>query len=141
MWPGVWHGVEITCTVELPRANVSPSFSSFVQPATPSFLPPYTTSTDAHRFLSSTVTVLSTPCHTAGHICYLVDGNVFTGDTMFVSGCGNFNSGTPAQMASAFQKILALPDETLVWVGHEYTCKNCNCSSIHTNFLFRRRGR
>ena len=44
---------------------------------------------------------------------------------MFVSGCGNFNSGTPAQMAQAFQKLLALPDETKVWVGHEYTCKNC----------------
>ena len=80
---------------------------------------------DTFALGNSTVQVLSTPCHTRGHICYLVDGNVFTGDTMFVSGCGNFNSGTPAQMASAFEKILALPDETKVWVGHEYTCKNC----------------
>ena len=80
---------------------------------------------DTFALGNSTVQVLSTPCHTAGHICYLVDGNVFTGDTMFVSGCGNFNSGTPAQMAQAFQKLLALPDETKVWVGHEYTCKNC----------------
>ena len=60
---------------------------------------------DTFALGNSTVQVLSTPCHTAGHICYLVDGNVFTGDTMFVSGCGNFNSGTPAQMASAFQKL------------------------------------
>ena len=80
---------------------------------------------DTFALGNSTVQVLSTPCHTAGHICYLVDGNVFTGDTMFVSGCGNFNSGTPAQMAQAFQKLLALPDDTKVWVGHEYTCKNC----------------
>jgi len=74
---------------------------------------------------ASTIRVLSTPCHTPGHVCYAVGGNVFTGDTMFVSGAGNFNAGTPAQMAAAFEKILALPDATKIWCGHEYTCKNC----------------
>eukprot|EP00629_Pelagomonadales_sp_RCC1024_P006599 CAMPEP_0119261272 /NCGR_PEP_ID=MMETSP1329-20130426/1397_1 /TAXON_ID=114041 /ORGANISM="Genus nov. species nov., Strain RCC1024" /LENGTH=239 /DNA_ID=CAMNT_0007260813 /DNA_START=303 /DNA_END=1019 /DNA_ORIENTATION=+ len=73
----------------------------------------------------SRVGVLETPCHTQGHVCYTVDGNVFTGDTLFVSGAGNFNRGTPAQMVAAFDKILALPDDTQVWVGHEYTLKNC----------------
>lgn len=77
------------------------------------------------RLGAATVRVLATPCHTPGHVCYVVDGNVFTGDTMFVSGAGNFNAGSPAQMAAAFDKILALPDATRVWVGHEYTCKNC----------------
>ena len=44
-------------------------------------------------------TVLFTPCHTPGHVCYVADGrHVFTGDTLFVSGCGNFNNGTAAQM-------------------------------------------
>ena len=72
------------------------------------------------------IRVLFTPCHTVGHVCYVADGrHVFTGDTMFVSGCGNFNTGTPQQMVEAFDKILALPDETQVWVGHEYTAKNC----------------
>ncbi|KAH8050735.1 hydroxyacylglutathione hydrolase [Aureococcus anophagefferens] len=61
----------------------------------------------------------------AGHVCFVVDGNVFTGDTMFVSGCGNFNGGSPRQMLDAFDKLLALPDDTLVWCGHEYTRKNC----------------
>ena len=60
---------------------------------------------DTFALGNSTVQVISTPCHTPGHICYLVDGNVFTGDTMFVSGCGNFNSGTPAQMAAAFSLL------------------------------------
>ena len=74
---------------------------------------------------ASTIRVLSTPCHTQGHVCFVVDGNVFTGDTMFVSGCGNFNGGSPRQMLDAFDKLLALPDDTLVWCGHEYTRKNC----------------
>ena len=43
---------------------------------------------------------------------------------MFVGGCGNFNTGSPAQMVAAFDKILALPDDTKVWVGHEYTLTN-----------------
>lgn len=43
---------------------------------------------------------------------------------MFVSGAGNFNTGTPKQMMEAFDKILGLPDGTNVWVGHEYTAKN-----------------
>lgn len=72
------------------------------------------------------VKVLFTPCHTQGHVCYYVDNaHVFTGDTMFVSGAGNFNTGTPKQMMEAFDKILGLPNSTQVWVGHEYTAKNC----------------
>ena len=40
------------------------------------------------------IKVLFTPCHTPGHVCYYVDNShVFTGDTMFVSGAGNFNTG------------------------------------------------
>ncbi len=60
------------------------------------------------------VTVIATPCHTRGHVCYLgampasaescassaeaPPPVVFTGDTLFVAGCGRFNTGTPAQM-------------------------------------------
>mmetsp|Transcript_20917 Transcript_20917/g.45601 ORF Transcript_20917/g.45601 Transcript_20917/m.45601 type:complete len:261 (+) Transcript_20917:115-897(+) len=75
---------------------------------------------------NTNVKVLFTPCHTPGHVCYYVDNHhIFTGDTMFVSGCGNFNTGTPKQMVEAFDKILDLPDDTQVWVGHEYTATNC----------------
>lgn len=77
------------------------------------------------------VRALSTPCHTQDHICYYVDpkdGNppvVFTGDTMFIGGCGNFNCGTPKQMHKAMIVTLGeLPGETLVYVGHEYTIRN-----------------
>eukprot|EP00036_Acanthoecidae_sp_10tr_P011855 CAMPEP_0182928322 /NCGR_PEP_ID=MMETSP0105_2-20130417/15529_1 /TAXON_ID=81532 ORGANISM="Acanthoeca-like sp., Strain 10tr" /NCGR_SAMPLE_ID=MMETSP0105_2 /ASSEMBLY_ACC=CAM_ASM_000205 /LENGTH=266 /DNA_ID=CAMNT_0025066323 /DNA_START=118 /DNA_END=915 /DNA_ORIENTATION=- len=71
------------------------------------------------------IAVLETPCHTKGHVCYYVnDTAVFTGDTLFVAGCGNFNAGSPQQMHDAFAKLNALPGDTLVYVGHEYTMSN-----------------
>ncbi|CAF2853003.1 unnamed protein product [Rotaria sp. Silwood2] len=74
------------------------------------------------------VTCLLTPCHTAGHVCYLVTDKVqqavFTGDTLFIGGCGKFFEGSAAQMQSSLQKLAALDPKTLVYCGHEYTKKN-----------------
>lgn len=78
------------------------------------------------------VQCLSTPCHTSGHLCYYVKeevgdapGAVFTGDTLFISGCGKFFEGTGEQMHHALIGVLGkLPDETKVYVGHEYTESN-----------------
>ncbi|GMR37034.1 hypothetical protein PMAYCL1PPCAC_07229 [Pristionchus mayeri] len=72
---------------------------------------------------------LSTPCHTRGHICYAVTSGeekvVFTGDTLFVAGCGKFFEGTGDQMHRNLNEILSsLPDSTLVYPGHEYTTSN-----------------
>ncbi|CAB0019289.1 unnamed protein product [Nesidiocoris tenuis] len=76
------------------------------------------------------VSCLATPCHTSGHICYHVrssgkSGAVFTGDTLFIAGCGRFFEGTPDQMYTALiEKLGKLPDDTKVYCGHEYTCAN-----------------
>ncbi|KXT04495.1 hypothetical protein AC578_8697 [Pseudocercospora eumusae] len=75
------------------------------------------------------VKALHTPCHTQDSICYLFeDGNdraVFTGDTLFIGGCGRFFEGSPQEMDTALNKILAaLPDDTKVFPGHEYTKGN-----------------
>ncbi|KAI4262101.1 MAG: hypothetical protein L6R42_002712 [Xanthoria sp. 1 TBL-2021] len=75
------------------------------------------------------VKALHTPCHTQDSICWLMeDGEekvVFTGDTLFVGGCGRFFEGTPAEMHTALNKTLAaLPDDTKVYPGHEYTKQN-----------------
>lgn len=52
-------------------------------------------------------------------------GIVFTGDTLFVGGCGRFNKGTPAQMYTALVEVIgAMPPDTLLAVGHEYTVAN-----------------
>ncbi|KAF8561992.1 hypothetical protein P879_07470 [Paragonimus westermani] len=78
------------------------------------------------------VKCLTTPCHTTGHVCYYVTeaedksgGVVFTGDTLFLGGCGRFFEGSPEQMHSALVgKLSKLPPSTKVFCGHEYTVKN-----------------
>ncbi|KAK4983202.1 Cytoplasmic glyoxalase II [Elasticomyces elasticus] len=75
------------------------------------------------------VTALHTPCHTQDSICYLFeDGNdkaVFTGDTLFIGGCGRFFEGTAEEMHKALNETLAaLPEDTKVYPGHEYTKGN-----------------
>ncbi|UPK93390.1 hypothetical protein LCI18_004325 [Fusarium solani-melongenae] len=76
-----------------------------------------------------TVKGVHTPCHTQDSICFFMeDGNekaVFTGDTLFIGGCGRFFEGSAAEMHEALNKRLAaLPDDTLVYPGHEYTKSN-----------------
>jgi len=75
------------------------------------------------------VSCLYTPCHTTGHICYYVtqgdDKMVFTGDTLFLGGCGRFFEGTAEQMYEAMVgKLCKLPPETKVFCGHEYSLQN-----------------
>lgn len=73
---------------------------------------------------------LHTPAHTNGHMSYVVSGGAgeagacFTGDALFVGGCGRFFEGGPEDMLAATAKLSALPAATRVYVGHEYTVKN-----------------
>ncbi|CAN0012869.1 unnamed protein product, partial [Ectocarpus sp. 12 AP-2014] len=89
---------------------------------------------------SLTVRALHTPCHTRGHVLFFVtspaagageegDGAaaplVFSGDTLFVGGCGRFFEGDASQMSNALQGVAAsLPGATRVFCGHEYTVSN-----------------
>ncbi|MBE9604658.1 hydroxyacylglutathione hydrolase [Acetobacteraceae bacterium H6797] len=70
--------------------------------------------------------VIDTPGHTRGHIAfYFADGGVLLcGDTLFALGCGRLLEGTPAEMFLSLTKLAALPSETLVCCGHEYTLSN-----------------
>lgn len=68
--------------------------------------------------------VLDIPGHTAGHIAYYGHGMVFCGDTLFACGCGRLFEGTAAQMLQSLDKLAALPGDTLVYCGHEYTLAN-----------------
>jgi hydroxyacylglutathione hydrolase len=70
--------------------------------------------------------VLETPGHTLGHISFHFPqaGVAFTGDTLFALGCGRVMEGTPAQMWSSLQRLAALPDDTQIYCGHEYTLSN-----------------
>ena len=70
--------------------------------------------------------VMLVPGHTAGHIAFhlAAEAAIFTGDTLFAMGCGRLFEGTPAQMFANMQRYAALPDETQVYCGHEYTQSN-----------------
>ncbi len=65
------------------------------------------------------------PGHTRGAIAYLSSGCIFTGDTLFVAGCGRLFEGTPAEMYASLNLTLAdIPGSTKVYCGHEYTQNN-----------------
>jgi hydroxyacylglutathione hydrolase len=69
-------------------------------------------------------TVLDVPGHTAGHIAYTGHGVVFPGDTLFSAGCGRLFEGTAQEMMGSLDRLAALPGDTRVFCGHEYTQAN-----------------
>ncbi len=64
------------------------------------------------------------PGHTLGAITYVVDGCAFTGDTLFGAGCGRLFEGDAAMMHASLMRLAALPPDTRVYFGHEYTATN-----------------
>ena len=70
--------------------------------------------------------VIETPGHTLGHIAYVfdADGVAFVGDTLFSLGCGRLFEGTAPMMRQSLEKLAALPEETKIYCGHEYTLSN-----------------
>ncbi|NTJ43962.1 hydroxyacylglutathione hydrolase [Agrobacterium larrymoorei] len=81
---------------------------------------------DEFEWAGRRVQSIATPGHTAGHICYYLpdDGLLFAADTLFAMGCGRLFERPAADMWHSFQKLMALPDETQVYFGHEYTLSN-----------------
>ena len=69
---------------------------------------------------------MAVPGHTLGHLAYWFaqGGAVFTGDSLMAFGCGRLFEGTPDQMWHSLSRLAALPDDTLVCSGHEYTAAN-----------------
>ncbi len=74
-------------------------------------------------------TVLHIPGHTLGHVAFYAPPLLFTGDTLFGAGCGRIFEGTAEEMFRSLNKLLSLPNETLVYCGHEYTLANLNFAS------------
>ncbi len=71
-----------------------------------------------------TVRALHVPGHTLGALAYVVGDAVFTGDTLFLAGCGRLFEGTPDMMSASLARIAALAPSTRVYPGHEYTLDN-----------------
>jgi hydroxyacylglutathione hydrolase len=74
--------------------------------------------------LACELTVLEVPGHTAGHIAYFGEGLLFCGDTLFSAGCGRLFEGTADQLHASLSQLAALPPDTAVYCGHEYTAAN-----------------
>lgn len=74
--------------------------------------------------LNARFQVLEIPGHTMDHIAYYGEGMLFCGDTLFGAGCGRLFEGTPEQMHRSLSKLTALPGDTLMYCGHEYTLDN-----------------
>lgn len=75
------------------------------------------------HFGKETLKALHTPGHTAGSMCFLWNNHIFTGDTLLIGGCGrtDFQSGSARAMYHSLTQILfKLPDQTIVWPGHDY---------------------
>lgn len=72
------------------------------------------------------VEVIDTPGHTAGEISYFLPGEkaLFAADALFSLGCGRLFEGDAAQMWESLQRLRALPDDTMLYCGHEYTATN-----------------
>jgi hydroxyacylglutathione hydrolase len=68
--------------------------------------------------------IIYNPGHTLGAISYHVAGAVFTGDTLFGAGCGRLFEGSAEMMHASLTRLAALPPETRVYFGHEYTAGN-----------------
>jgi len=79
---------------------------------------------DAQKIVlgSFNVECLHTPGHTPGCQCFLVDGNLFTGDTLFMDAVGrtDFPGGSTKILFESLQRIKRLPSTTMVWPGHNY---------------------
>ena len=70
--------------------------------------------------------LIDIPAHTAGHVCFhLPEAEIaFTGDTLFAMGCGRLFEGDAAMMYANMQRLAALPPDTRIYCGHEYTLAN-----------------
>jgi hydroxyacylglutathione hydrolase len=70
--------------------------------------------------------LIDIPAHTAGHVAFHLPaaGIAFVGDTLFAMGCGRLFEGDAGQMFESLGKLAALPAETLIYCGHEYTLAN-----------------
>jgi hydroxyacylglutathione hydrolase len=81
---------------------------------------------DTARIDEWTFEVHEIPGHTVSHIAFHGHQVLFCGDTLFSLGCGRLFEGSPMQMLESLDRLAALPGETRVCCGHEYTVANAN---------------
>ena len=87
------------------------------------------------------IELVHTPGHTPGSQCFLVDGRLVSGDTLFLDGCGRTDlpGSDPGQMYESLQRLAKLPDDTIVYPGHRYALpSSATMSAIREqNYVYR----
>jgi glyoxylase-like metal-dependent hydrolase (beta-lactamase superfamily II) len=91
------------------------------------------------------IELVHTPGHTPGSQCFLVDGRLVSGDTLFLEGCGRTDlpGSDPEAMYDSLQRLAKLPDSTIVYPGHRYSMPSSGTmDTIRTaNYVFKPRSR
>tara|TARA_Y100000385_G_scaffold262785_1_gene294716 strand:- start:2833 stop:3615 length:783 start_codon:yes stop_codon:yes gene_type:complete len=78
---------------------------------------------DVLRIGAIDITLLHTPGHTPGSQCFLVDGKLVAGDTLFLDGCGRTDlpGSNGVQMIESLQRLAKVPGDTILYPGHQYS--------------------
>jgi hydroxyacylglutathione hydrolase len=91
------------------------------------------------------ITFVHTPGHTPGSQCFLVNGCLVSGDTLFLEGCGrtDFPGSSPELMFESLTQLAKLPEETVVYPGHKYSMTSFGAmgSVRETNYVYRPKSR
>jgi len=85
---------------------------------------------DVLAFGEEKIEVIATPGHTPGSVSFLWRDRIFSGDSLFIGGCGrtDFQGGDAGQLYDSItQRLFVLPDETLVYPGHDYNGRRVSC--------------
>ena len=126
IWNTHWHPDHVAGNAELKAATGAEVTGPAAEAAKIDTLDHGVREGDRLRVGAHEATVLETPGHTAGHVVFHFadDALLFTGDTLFAMGCGRLFEGTAEQMWGNMRRLAALPPETRVFCGHEYTQGN-----------------
>lgn len=86
------------------------------------------------------ITLLHTPGHTPGSQCFLVEGRLVAGDTLFLDGCGRTDlpGSNAAQMMESLRRLAEVPDDTILFPGHRYSVASSATMDVvkQTNFIY-----
>jgi hydroxyacylglutathione hydrolase len=91
---------------------------------------------DVVRIGNIDVSLLHTPGHTPGSQCFLVDGRLVAGDTLFLEGCGRTDlpGSDSRQMAESLRRLAEVPDDTILYPGHRYSAASSATMEVVKEF-------
>jgi hydroxyacylglutathione hydrolase len=135
IWATHHHADHVGGIPDLARAHPGIEVVAFADDRDAGRIPAVTRAVrDGDRVAFGTITaeIIHNPGHTLGAISWYLPAQraVFTGDTLFSAGCGRMFEGTPPMMQGSLARLAALPADTHVYFGHEYTAANLRFAAM-----------